>query len=148
MKLLAPLLASTFLFASANSNILPKDIGECSSVGFFDTQNAPLPLNDYMKIVKKYSCNKQIIYIGIEDSTPGILKIKTNADKKDFLLKHFTFKDQPAAVYIDKNLKKGVIAVKLNAKYTLKILFFGTNYKNILNMLKPLNIEKIKAGLQ
>jgi hypothetical protein len=148
MKKLIALLAGGLLFASTNFNtILPKNFGECVQLGYFDIQNPPISLNDFFLVIKKYDCNNKIIYLGIEDRIPGILKLNVNNDTKDFLLKHFKINGFDAAVYIDKNLKEGVIAIKLTDKYALKVLFNGTDYKSVVDIIKNLDLEKIKAEL-
>jgi hypothetical protein len=130
----------------ANS-ILPTSFGNCTQISFFNKFNTPLPINDYLLSIKKYSCVNNIIYIGMEDRIPGILKLNINNNSAHFLLKHLKIQNLPAAVYIDKNLHKGVIAIKLNNKKTLKIIFNGTDYKKILKEIKPLNIKEIKKAL-
>ncbi|ACM93405.1 hypothetical protein NAMH_0185 [Nautilia profundicola AmH] len=128
-------------------NILPQNFGNCIQISFFNKYNAPISLNDYMQIIKKYSCDNQIIYIGIENRIPGILKLSVNNDTKNFLLKHFKIQNYPAAVYIDKQLQKGVIAIKLKADKTLKVLFFGTDYKQVLNYIANIDIKTIAKEL-
>jgi hypothetical protein len=141
------LLAAIAVFAFAGGNLLPQTFGVCAQTGAFTQNNPPIPLNDHMKIVKKYDCKKNILYIGVEDEIPGILKLNVNNDTKDFLLKHFTLQGFKAAVYVDKNLKTGVIAVQLTPKYALKIIFNATNYESVINELNSLNIKKIKEQL-
>jgi len=147
MKKLLLLAAGLSLFAANPQNILPKNFGECVELGYFDIKNPPIPLNDYMVIIKKYDCNNNIIYIGIEDRIPGILKIKEDKNSKDFLIKHLKINGYEAAVYIDKGLQKGVLAIKLNNKYTLKVLFNSTDYSSIINLIKKIDLNKIKAEL-
>ena len=143
MKKLLLLIIAPFLFAST----LPKNFGECVSIRYFNQKNSPLPFNDFMKNVTKYECNNQIIYIGIEERIPGILKLNTNSNTKDFLLTHTYIQNLKTAIYIDKQLKKGVIAVQLNKKYALKVLFYSTDYKSILKIISKLNFKKIIKSL-
>ncbi len=148
MKKLFLLLTGGLLFASTNFNtVLPKEFGKCIELRYFDVQNSPIPLNDFFLVIKKYNCENKIIYIGVEERIPGILKLNVNKNSKDFLIKHLKIKGFDAAIYIDKNLQKGVIAIKLNNKYALKILFNGTDYKSIIEIIKKLNLKKIKAEL-
>jgi len=125
-------------------DVLPQNFGQCVGISYFTPQNAPIPLKDNYLDIKKYDCNNDIIYIGIEDQIPGILKLNVNNNTKDFLLEHFKINGYQAAVYIDKGLKKGVIAVKLNNKYALKLLFNGTDYKKSLIYLQNLNFKEIE----
>jgi hypothetical protein len=147
MKKLFLLAAGISLFAASYQNVLPKNFGECVELGYFHIQNPPIPLNDYMIVIKKYDCNNNIVYIGIEDRIPGILKINEDKDSKDFLIKHCKINGFDAAVYIDKGLEKGVLAIKLNNKYALKVLFNSTDYKSVINIIKKLDLNKIKAEL-
>ena len=137
------------LFAAANNidSILPKNFGECIQLGYFDIKNRPVPLKDYLLVVKKYDCNNKIIYIGIEDRIPGILKIKIDKETKDFLIKHCKIQGFDAAVYVDKGVKKGVLAIKLNDKYALKVMFDGTDYKSVVKIIEQLDLNKIKEKL-
>ena len=130
------------------SSLLPNSFAGCVALNYFSANNAPLPLNDYMKIVKKYDCDNKILYIGIEDRIPGILKLKENKNSKDFLIDHFTVNGYEAAVYVDKHLNQGVIAIKLTDKYALKVLFNGSDYKSIIPSLKKLDLNKIKENLK
>ena len=148
MKKLLFLALGLSLFASTNTNnLLPKNFGDCVQLGYFNIQNPPIPLNDYMVVVKKYDCNNQIIYIGIEDRIPGILKIKEIKETKDFLIKHCKIQGFDTAVYVDKGLKKGVLAIKLTDKYALKVMFDGTDYKTVARIIQQLDLEKIKEEL-
>jgi hypothetical protein len=143
-KLALVVFAASFVLAKS---ILPANFSECTEITFFNKYNTPLPINDNMQIIKKYSCDNHIIYIGIEDNIPGILKLKVNSDTKNFLLKHTKIQGFECAIYIDKTLQKSVIAIKLNNKKALKILFYGSDYQNILNYVKNLNLKKIKREL-
>jgi hypothetical protein len=147
MKKLFLVAAGISLFAASYQNVLPKNFGKCVELGYFNIQNPLIPLNDYMIVIKKYDCNNNILYIGIEDRIPGILKIKEDKNSKDFLIKHCKINGFDAAVYIDKGLKKGVLAIKLNNKYTLKVLFNSTDYKSIINLIKKIDLNKIKKKL-
>jgi len=145
MKKLGLLIGSiSIIFAS---NILPSEIGNCYLEKYFSSQNPPIPLNDNIIEIAKYNCRGNIIYIGIKNKIPGILKLNINSNSKNFLLTHTMVKNYPTAIYIDKNLKKGTIAIKLNNKYSLLVFFKGTNYQTILNKLKNINFEKIKEEI-
>jgi hypothetical protein len=128
-------------------NLLPSNFSQCKEISFFTKNSPPIPINDNMEIIKRYKCGTNTVYIGIEDKIPGILKLNINSNSKDFLLKHLKIQNFNSAVYIDKNLKKGVIAINLNGKKALKILFFNTDYKKILNYINSLNLKKIKEEL-
>ena len=128
-------------------NLLPSNFSQCKEISFFTKNSPPIPINDDMEIIKKYKCDTNTVYIGIEDKIPGILKLKVNNDNKNFLLKHTKIEGFECAIYIDKTLQKGVIAIKLNNKKALKVLFYGTDYQNILNYVKNLNLKKIKREL-
>ena len=142
--LLFGLILTSLAFAK---DILPQNFGSCSSLGYFTQNNAPIPLKDSYIDIKKYSCNNNIVYIGIQNTIAGILKLNVNNDTKDFLLKHFKINGYNAAVYIDKHLQKGVIAVKLDNSHTLKLLFKGNDYKPFVKILKELNLKEIKKSL-
>ncbi|AZV45878.1 hypothetical protein C3L23_00925 [Nautilia sp. PV-1] len=144
-KIILPLIAS--LSFALSPHILPDSFAQCLSINYYTPQNAPIALNDFFKIIKKYECSNNIVYIGIENRIPGILKLNVNNDTKNFLLKHLTINGFKSAVYIDKKLQKGVIAVQLNDKYTLKLLFYGNDYNKYVNILKQLDLKKIKSFL-
>ncbi|WP_456479710.1 hypothetical protein [Nautilia sp.] len=143
-KLILLSLTGSIIFAE---NILPAQFGNCTQISFFNKYNAPIAINDYMQIIKKYSCGSNILYIGIEDRIPGILKLSTDKNTNDFLLKYFALQNYPAAVYVDKRFQKGVIAVQLDNNKALKVLFYGTDYKQALSDIKKLNIKKTAKKL-
>jgi hypothetical protein len=144
-KIILPFIVS--LSFALSPNVLPNSFAQCLSINYFTPQNAPIALNDFFTVVKKYECSDNIVYIGIENRIPGILKLNVNNETKNFLLKHLTINGFKSAVYIDKNLQKGVIAVQLNDKYALKLLFYGNDYNKYINILKQLDLKKIKSSL-
>jgi len=141
------LLIATIAAMGFAKDLLPQNFGQCNGLTYFTPQNAPIPLKDTYIDIKKYDCDGKIIYIGIQNEIPGILKINVNKDTKDFLIKHCNIEGYNTAVYVDKNLQKGVLAVQLDDKHTLKILFKGTDYKSIGKILQQLDLDKIKSEL-
>jgi len=130
--------------ALAFADVLPQNFWKCVALTEFTNQNPPIPLKSEYVEVKKYDCQNDIIYLGIESDTPGILKLKKDIETKNFMLKHCKIKNHEAAAYVDKNSQKGVIAVKLNNGKTLVLLFNGTDFLKYVTYLHDLNLDEIE----
>jgi hypothetical protein len=132
MKKLILSIATTLAFAQ-----LPSSFGMCNSIADISASNPPIPLKTDYKEIKEYACNNKIVFIGIREDVPGLLKLwDVNKDTKDFLIKHFTFKGHKAVVYIDKGVKKGDIIIQLGENKSVEVMFNGTDYKQILEYLE------------
>jgi len=127
----------TLLSALAFAQALPQFFGKCTAVNesIIDAQFSE---------IKKYDCQNDIIYIGIKNEIPGILKINVNKETDDFLIKHCKIQNHDAAAYVDKKTKKGVIAVKLNNGKSLILMFNGTDFLKYVTYLHDLNLNEIE----
>jgi len=138
------IILAAILLISANAfDLLPQKIQNCVAVAKYTSDNPLAPIEDSYAVLKKYSCDNEVVYIGIANKLPGFLTIKKDKDTKDFLIKHFTINNYQAAVYVDKNLKKGVIAVKLDDCHSLNLFFNGTDYQKYVELIKTLDLEAL-----
>jgi len=138
-KLLLIVGTSLVLFA----DILPKNFGQCKAIKSFTANNPPIAIKSRFEEIKQYACQSGNIFVAIENNTEGILKLKENIKTKNFLLKHLTIQNRPAAVYIDYGSKKGEIAIKLSNDKTVVIFFDNSDYQKILNSLTNINLNNI-----
>jgi hypothetical protein len=129
------------------ANILPAQFGKCIQI---PNLNKNIDIADNFIEIDKYSCNSpnKIVFIGITDFIPGILKINSTKITKNFIIKHFWIKKHFAGVYIDKNSQTGVLSIKLSKKYAIKFIFYTTNYRDIIHLARELNFKEIKNNLE